>query len=55
MAGGVVQDALSETEILKRDKDAPNAPAPLVKVRCRNFHALNDENAKFCDQCGSAM
>lgn len=55
MAGGVVQDALSETEILKQDKDASNSPAPPVKVRCRNCHALNDEDAKFCDQCGAAM
>lgn len=55
MAGGVVQDALSETELLKRDKDASNSPAPLVKVRCRNCRALNDEDAKFCDQCGAAM
>jgi hypothetical protein len=26
-----------------------------VKVRCRSCQALNDETAKFCDQCGVAM
>jgi hypothetical protein len=33
-------------------------PAPaggLVKVRCRGCQALNDERAKFCDQCGAAI
>jgi hypothetical protein len=28
---------------------------PSVKVRCRGCQALNDEHAKFCDQCGAAV
>lgn len=47
MAGGILGDALSETGIGKTD-------AP-VKVRCQKCRALNDENAKFCQQCGSAL
>lgn len=27
----------------------------LVKVRCRSCQSLNDEAAKFCDQCGAAI
>jgi hypothetical protein len=28
---------------------------PSVKVRCRGCQALNDERAKFCDQCGATV
>ncbi len=27
----------------------------VVKVRCRSCQALNDEAAKFCDQCGAGI
>jgi len=26
-----------------------------IMVKCRNCDALNDENAQFCDQCGSEL
>lgn len=26
-----------------------------IKVRCRSCRSLNDETAKFCDQCGAAI
>jgi hypothetical protein len=52
MAGGMVDDALSEVKVL-------NPPGgnetPLVKIRCRACHALNEEDAKFCNQCGAAL
>jgi ribosomal protein L40E len=31
------------------------APPPQIKVRCRRCQALNDEAAKFCNQCGAAI
>jgi hypothetical protein len=52
MAGGMVSDALSEVDSLDSLKK-PAAPA--VKVRCLKCHALNDEAAKFCNQCGAAL
>lgn len=55
MQGGVVQDALSEVEIVQKIVDRLDSPEPQVKVRCRNCQTLNDETAKFCNQCGSAM
>jgi hypothetical protein len=55
MAGGVVQDALAEVDVVKKVEERLEAPAPEVKVRCRKCHALNEESAKFCNQCGSAM
>ena len=42
----------------KLDEPAPapaEPPEPVVKVRCRGCSALNDEHAKFCNQCGAAV
>jgi RNA polymerase subunit RPABC4/transcription elongation factor Spt4 len=55
LGGGVVQDALSEVEVVKKIQDRLDSPEPQVKVRCQKCHALNDETAKFCNQCGSAI
>lgn len=30
-------------------------PAPEIRVRCRSCQALNDEQARFCDQCGAKL
>lgn len=55
MGGGVVQDALSEVEVVKKIEDRMDSSDPKIKVRCRNCQALNDESAKFCGQCGAAI
>ena len=61
-AGGMTNDALDEIDLAKKlekklDEPAtPGTPAePMVKVRCRACSALNDEHAKFCNQCGAAL
>ena len=51
LAGGMISDALGE--IRKSGVDSPRAV--VVKVKCARCRALNDENAKFCSQCGAAM
>jgi hypothetical protein len=51
-AGGLAADALSEMPALRETLGA--APAP-VNVRCRACRALNDEDARFCGQCGAAL
>lgn len=55
MGGGMVQDALSEVEVVKKIGDRFEAPKPQVKVRCQKCQTLNDETAKFCNQCGAAI
>ena len=55
MGGGMVQDALSEVNVVKKLEDRLDGGAPQVKVRCRACQALNDEAAKFCNQCGAAL
>ena len=51
MAGGMINDALEETYI-GANKEATKE---VIKVRCRNCSALNDEEAKFCKDCGEKM
>ena len=61
MAGGMTNDVLSEVEPVQKIADGLSGhhkneeSEPIVKVRCRNCRTLNDEDAKFCDQCGQAM
>ncbi len=62
MAGGMVDDAIDEIELAKKlekklDEPATAAapPAPVIKVRCRACSALNEEHAKFCNQCGATV
>ena len=50
MGGGMVNDALEEVDVLQNLKGEDK-----IKVRCRGCKALNDEDAKFCDQCGAEM
>lgn len=50
MAGGMVQDALEETSIL------PNKESErVVMIKCRDCSTLNEEDAKFCKQCGKPI
>lgn len=63
MAGGMADDALDEIDVVKKLEKKLDEPAlppaavpePVVKVRCRACGALNDEHAKFCNQCGGAV
>jgi hypothetical protein len=55
MSGGVLQDTLSEVEVVKKLEDRLEPPEPQIKVRCRQCQSLNDESAKFCNQCGSVL
>ena len=50
MGGGMVNDALEEVDLLRDLKGEER-----VKVRCRGCRTLNDEEARFCDQCGAEM
>lgn len=47
MAGGMIKDALDETEIHTKKE--------IVKIRCRSCSELNDEDSKFCKKCGEKI
>jgi len=55
MGGGMVQDALSETDIARHVVKGNGPQQPQVKVRCQKCQELNDEQSKFCNQCGAAI
>jgi len=48
MAGGMVKDALDEAQIHLGDE-----PTQVIMVKCRSCGQLNQETAKFCQECGT--
>lgn len=60
-AGGMIEDTLEEIPIVTnafRPQPPPVHPSsasPVVKIRCRECQALNDETDKFCGQCGKPL
>lgn len=50
-AGGMVKDALDEADIDLGSRERET----VVKVRCRSCGTLNEEDAKFCKECGAAL
>lgn len=50
MAGGMLKDALDETDI-----KGSSTEKTIVKIRCQNCKALNDEDSKFCKSCGQSL
>lgn len=55
-AGGkMVSDLLENVDALKSREGKEPSVKEVVKVRCRNCQALNEEDAKFCKSCGAMM
>lgn len=54
MAGGVVEDALSEVDTLQEALRGDEERV-VVKVRCLSCDALNDEDARYCKICGQPL
>ncbi len=54
MTGGMVKDALDEADI---DLGACNLESTqrVVMIRCRECTKLNEEDSKFCQECGQAL
>lgn len=56
MKGGMVDDALSEVKAVENlSQRLGGASVPEIKVRCQKCRRLNEEDAKFCDQCGAPL
>jgi hypothetical protein len=53
MAGGMLDDALSQSQRVTEAVGGKNEE--VVKVRCPSCRALNDDDAKFCDECGTKL
>jgi hypothetical protein len=50
MAGGMVKDALDEADVNLSGK-----PEKVVMVRCQHCGKLNEEDSKFCRECGKRI
>ncbi len=51
MAGGMVKDALDETDV----RLGTEKPERVVMVKCRDCGRLNEEDSKFCQECGKQI
>ncbi|TQV74796.1 zinc ribbon domain-containing protein [Aliikangiella marina] len=50
MKGGMLKDALEEAEI-----DLASNPKRVVMIKCTYCNKLNEEDSKFCQECGKAF
>lgn len=51
MAGGMVKDALDEADVSL----GAGAREQVVMIRCRECGKLNEEDSKFCQECGKPI
>mgnify|MGYP001197125112 FL=1 len=49
--GKMINDAIENIDIVK-DMSKGKEQKEIIKIRCKNCGALNDEDAKFCKSCG---
>ncbi len=54
MAGGMVKDAIDESGIELGSKRGSEAEK-VIMVRCRECGKLNEEDSKFCQECGKPI
>ena len=50
MAGGMVKDALDEVDVNLGGK-----PQRVVMIKCQNCGKLNEEDSKYCKECGKKI
>lgn len=58
MTGGIINDAVSQIDAIntiKPDVESKSEIKTEVMIRCRSCKALNDEDAKFCKNCGEEL
>jgi hypothetical protein len=50
MAGGMVKDALNEADV-----NLSRTPEKVIMIKCPACGKLNEEDSKFCKECGKKM
>ena len=55
MAGGMVKDALDEADVHLGSSSRNSEPERVIMIKCRECGKLNEEDSKFCQECGQAL
>ena len=50
MAGGMVKDALEEADV-----NLGGRPEKVIMIKCQSCGKLNEEDSKFCQECGKQI
>ena len=53
-SGRMINDAVSQIDMVQQIAH-DEAPETVVKIRCRQCQALNDESQAFCGHCGAKL
>lgn len=53
--GGMLRDALDEADIDLGGGRRRYDDEPLIMIRCRHCSTLNEEDSKFCQECGKPL
>ena len=53
MAGGMINDVLEETPLNK--KTETSSVKEVIKIRWKSCNELNEEDARFCKNCGEKL
>lgn len=53
MAGGMVKDVLDEADI--KVGSGSSEPEKVIMIKCRECGKLNEEDSKFCQECGKTI
>ncbi len=51
MGGGMIKDALDEADIHL----GKGSSEKVIMIKCRNCQKLNEEDSKFCQECGKPL
>lgn len=53
-AGRLINDALDEVDVLKKGESGKDVEE-VIRIRCRECGELNEEDARFCKNCGKTF
>jgi len=53
MGGGMVKDVLDEADI--KVGSGSSGPEKVIMIKCRECGKLNEEDSKFCQECGKPL
>ncbi|MGI6561054.1 MAG: zinc ribbon domain-containing protein [Clostridia bacterium] len=52
--GAMINDTISKIDVVSK-LATPQQEKEVIKIRCRSCGTLNDEDAKFCKECGKEI